>query len=216
MESWWRQQDFVGSGYPTAFADVACAIGVARRTGSGYGGRPDRVTFVGHSLGGWAAAVVGLTPTAFMPAASACDPTAGSLRPDAVVLASGAVDELTTTRDGASYMETILGAKGRRSRTSGAAVDPFALVKRYPAGARSLPWLGAQQRARHLHPTGRGPRLSDGPRGSRLRESARRGPIGRPPLDSFLHGCPRCDPRLGWRELKVEHQTTLRPFDHAT
>jgi hypothetical protein len=33
MESWWRQQDFVGSGYPTAFADVACAIAEGSFTG---------------------------------------------------------------------------------------------------------------------------------------------------------------------------------------
>ena len=59
MISGWREADYYGGGYPTSFADVACAIGVARQIGPSYGADPDRVTLVGHSTGGWPAMVVG-------------------------------------------------------------------------------------------------------------------------------------------------------------
>ncbi len=140
MESEWRQVGFVGSGYPTAFADVACAIGVARMTGTEYGSTSNRVTLVGHSLGGWAAAIVLLTPTAFSPAGGACDPTAGSLRPDAVAIVDGAMNEPTTTLPGETdYVSDFLGGSQGALPADWAVVDPFALATRYPAGAGAIP-----------------------------------------------------------------------------
>lgn len=88
----WRQDRDQGGGWPTSFQDIACAVGVARVIGPDYGGDPDRVVLVGHSLGGWAGAVVALSPTAITPAADNCNPTSGSLRPDALVTLAGAVD----------------------------------------------------------------------------------------------------------------------------
>jgi pimeloyl-ACP methyl ester carboxylesterase len=88
----WRQDHDQGGGWPTSFQDIACAVGVARAIGSDYGGDPDRVVLVGHSLGGWASAVVALSPTEVRPAPGACNATSGSLRPDALVTLAGAVD----------------------------------------------------------------------------------------------------------------------------
>jgi pimeloyl-ACP methyl ester carboxylesterase len=88
----WRQDQDQGGGWPTSFQDIACAVGVARAIGPDYGGDPGRVVLVGHSLGGWASAVVALSPTEVAPAPGACNPTSGSLRPDALVTLAGAVD----------------------------------------------------------------------------------------------------------------------------
>jgi pimeloyl-ACP methyl ester carboxylesterase len=88
----WRQDRDQGGGWPTSFQDIACAVGVARAIGPDYGGDPDRVVLVGHSLGGWASAVVALSPKQVTPSEGACNPTSGSLRPDALVTLAGAVD----------------------------------------------------------------------------------------------------------------------------
>jgi acetyl esterase/lipase len=92
IQAVWRQDRDQGGGWPTSFQDIACAVGVARATGPDYGGDPDRVILVGHSLGGWASAVVALSPTEVTPAPGACNPTTGSLRPDALVTLAGALD----------------------------------------------------------------------------------------------------------------------------
>jgi acetyl esterase/lipase len=88
----WRQDRDEGGGWPTSFQDIACAVGVARAIGPDYGGDPDRVVLVGHSLGGWASAVVALSPRDTTPAEAGCNPTNGSLRPDALVTLAGAVN----------------------------------------------------------------------------------------------------------------------------
>jgi acetyl esterase/lipase len=143
MVAGWREGPDWAGGYPTSFEDVACAIGVARKIGPMYGADPDRVTLDGHSTDGWPAAVVGLTPTAFTPAPGACNPTAGSLRPDAVVVGDGELNEVTkpAAADGLDYVTGFLG--GHRAKRPGAwaAADPFALAKRYPGTAHATPFL---------------------------------------------------------------------------
>jgi acetyl esterase/lipase len=147
MAGWWRTIAAFGGGYPTSFADVACAIGVARKIGPAYGASPDRVTLVGHSLGGWSAAVVALTPSPFTPAPGSCNPTAGSLRPDAFVSLAGAVDwvkdQLGSSRTcdciGADYLTAFFGGDAKARPDAWLAADPFALAKRYPAGANAIP-----------------------------------------------------------------------------
>ena len=134
IETVWRQEPDAGGGYPTSFADVACAIGVARKIGPSYGASPDRVTLVGASIGGWAATVLGLTPTPFTPSAGSCDPTAGSLRPDAVVSVAGILDQVTAPANQPYVMSLLNGDRAARP-DAWAAVDPFALAKRYPADA---------------------------------------------------------------------------------
>jgi pimeloyl-ACP methyl ester carboxylesterase len=87
------------------------------------------VVLVGHSLGGWASAVVALSPTAITPAADNCNPTSGSLRPDALVTLAGAVD---LDERGPGRQEFLRGFfDGRRSQRPQrwASSDPLALTK---------------------------------------------------------------------------------------
>ena len=143
MVAGWREGPDWGGGYPTSFQDVACAIGVARKIGPGYGANPDRVTLEGHSTGGWPAAVVGLTPTPFTPRPGSCSPTAGSLRPDFVVIGDGVVNEVSQPAkgDGVPYVTGFLGGDRAKRPKAWAAADPFTLVKRYPAGGDSMRFL---------------------------------------------------------------------------
>jgi pimeloyl-ACP methyl ester carboxylesterase len=101
------------------------------------------VTLQGHSTGGWPAAVVGLTPTPFTPAPGACNPTAGSLRPDSVVVGDGDLHEVTQPdeADGLQYVTYFLGGDRTKRPDAWAAADPFALAKRYRAGANAIPFL---------------------------------------------------------------------------
>ena len=142
----WRQGSGWGGGYPTSFGDVACAIGVARKIGPAYGAAPDRVTLVGASTGGWPAAVLGLTPSAFAPAPKSCDPTAGSLRPDRVVSMAGEVNEVSQPNqaDSIAYVQEFFGGPRRDDPEAWAASDPFVLLRRYPAGANAIPFLLVQ------------------------------------------------------------------------
>lgn len=139
MRASWRQGKQYGGGWPTSLRDVACAIGVARRIGPDYGAMPDHVTLVGHSLGGWVAAVVGLTTKPFAPARGQCHRTAGSTRPDAVVTLAGAVDEVRRQGLGAAYLNAFFGGTERERPKAWAAGDPFALAGR-PAGRGSVPF----------------------------------------------------------------------------
>ncbi len=138
----WREAAWEGGGWPTSFQDVACAIGVARAIGPAYGGDPDSVTLGGHSTGGWPPAVLALTPTPFTPEPGECDETAGSVRPDAVVMSDGNLDEVhRPERRGVLRRELLRRRPRRRSPDEWAAGDPFALVQRYPAGPDAIPSL---------------------------------------------------------------------------
>lgn len=141
MVAQWRQSTTYGGGFATSFEDAACAIGVARATAPQYGGDPASVTAVGHSLGGWAVAVVGLTPTPFVPAAGACDPVAGSLRPDAIVDMDGATDEPVNMEDGQPYVTQFFGGTPDAMPDAYAAADVLQIIKRHPAPEDSLPIL---------------------------------------------------------------------------
>jgi pimeloyl-ACP methyl ester carboxylesterase len=128
IQAVWRQDRDQGGGWPTSFQDIACAVGVARAIGPDYGGDPDRVILVGHSLGGWASAVVALSPTEVTPAPGACNPTTGSLRPDALVTLAGAVN---LTERGPGRQEFLRGFfDGSRAQRPEpwAGSDPFALA----------------------------------------------------------------------------------------
>jgi hypothetical protein len=88
MTAEWRQY----LGYPKADPDVACAVGVARQTGAAYGADPTRVVLVGHSDGVWPVVGTGLAIPPLAPAPGSCDTTAGSLRPDAMMVIAGLFD----------------------------------------------------------------------------------------------------------------------------
>jgi acetyl esterase/lipase len=133
----WREGVADGGGYPRSFQDVACAIGVARHVAPRYGGRPDRVVLAGHSLGGWAAAVVALSRRAYSPPSGGCERTAGALRPDALVTVSGAVHWAQAGYSD-DWLEAFFG--GTREERPGAweASDPFSIVTRR-ADAHAVP-----------------------------------------------------------------------------
>lgn len=77
-----------GGGFPTTFADVACAVRYARAHAVDFGGRVAApVTLVAHSFGGFPGSVVGLSSTDFT--SSACLTQSGEGRPDALVGIAG-------------------------------------------------------------------------------------------------------------------------------
>ena len=119
MRANWRRGPGQGAGCPSSFADIGCAIGVSRAIGASYGADPSHVVLVGHSSGGWATAIVGLTATPFTPAAGSCNETAGSLRPDAWAGMAPALDHATDSFMGGSKVELP---------EAWAAVDAFALA----------------------------------------------------------------------------------------
>jgi pimeloyl-ACP methyl ester carboxylesterase len=111
---------------------------VARNIGVTYGADPTQVTLVGHSYGGWPAAVVALTPTPFTPPTGSCNTTSGSLRPDAFVGLDGLYIEV---QNHAAYPIQLLTPSVYADEASRAAAlaaeDPYALAKQYPAGPGS-------------------------------------------------------------------------------
>ena len=126
MNPVWRQDRDRGGGWPTSFQDVACAVGVARAVGPEYGGDPGRVVLVGHSLGGWAGAVVALSPRDLTPADGACNPTSGSLRPDALVTLAGAVK--LTGQGPQQFLRGFFDGSRTDRPQRWAQSDPFALA----------------------------------------------------------------------------------------
>jgi pimeloyl-ACP methyl ester carboxylesterase len=128
INSVWRQDRDQGGGWPTSFQDIACAVGVARAIGREYGGDPDRVVLVGHSLGGWASAVVALSPTEVTPADGACNPTSGSLRPDALVTLAGAVDLDLRGSGLPEFLRGFFDGSRAQRPQRWAQSDPFALA----------------------------------------------------------------------------------------
>jgi pimeloyl-ACP methyl ester carboxylesterase len=138
--AWYRENIDTDGGYPVTFQDIACAIGVARRIGPTYKADPARVTLLGYSFGGWAGAVVALTPTPFTPDPGSCNPTSGSLRPDAFVGLDGAYTVAQDTSAFELQVPSVYANEATRAAAA-AASDPYLLAKKYPAGAGSIPIL---------------------------------------------------------------------------
>jgi acetyl esterase/lipase len=139
MVAQWRQSSQWGGRSPDSFADVACAIGVARRTGPAFGANPDRVVLAGHSMSTRPVAVIGLTDTAFTPAPGSCDATAGSLRPDAWADLAGPRDEIATAASDDSELAAFFGGTREADPAAWAAGDPFALAAHRAGAATDLP-----------------------------------------------------------------------------
>jgi hypothetical protein len=118
-----------GASYPATFADVACAVGFARRTGPTYGAGSASLTLVGHSFAGWVSSVVALTPMQITPADGSCMATAGSLRPDRFAGLAGAY----ALDDGHAEW---LGGDREHVPATWAAVDPMLLAPSVPAAQR--------------------------------------------------------------------------------
>jgi acetyl esterase/lipase len=139
MVGQWRQSSHWAGRSPDSFADVACAIGVARRIGPAFRANPDRVVLAGHSLASRPVAVVGLTPAAFSPAPGSCDATAGSLRPDAWADVAGPPDDIASASPDDSDLVAWFGATRAADPRAWAAGDPFALVAHRAVAATDLP-----------------------------------------------------------------------------
>jgi acetyl esterase/lipase len=127
MRANWRRGPSQGAGFPSSFADIGCAIGVSRKIGGRYGADPSRLVLVGHSSGGWASTIVGLSATPFVPAAGSCNEVAGSLRPDAWAGMAPALDHATVT---------FIGADASQKPEAWQSVDAFALVAKASAADR--------------------------------------------------------------------------------
>jgi acetyl esterase/lipase len=139
MVGQWRQSSRWAGRSPDSFADVACAIGVARRTGPAFGANSDRVVLAGHSMATRPVAVIGLTDTAFTPAPGSCDATAGSLRPDAWADLAGPRDEIATASSGDSELAAFFGGTREADPAAWAAGDPFALAAHHSGADTDLP-----------------------------------------------------------------------------
>ena len=118
-----------GASYPATFADVACAVGFARRTGPTYGAGSASLTLVGHSYAGWVSSVVALTPAQITPADGSCMATAGSLRPDRFAGLAGAY----ALDDGHAEW---LGGDREHVPATWAAVDPLLIAPSVLAAQR--------------------------------------------------------------------------------
>lgn len=139
MSVGWRQGAEWDGGFPASFADVSCSVGVARRTAARYGGRGSRVVLAGHSLGGWVAAVVALTPPGrFTPKPGQCRETAGTVQPDGLVSLAGALDEVRNQGLGPGFLEPFFGGPESAHPGRWRAADPFALAASHP-GRREVP-----------------------------------------------------------------------------
>jgi acetyl esterase/lipase len=141
MVGQWRQSIQWAGRAPDSFADVACAIGVARRIGPTFRANPDRVVLAGHSLATRPVAVVGLTATAFMPAPGSCDATSGSLRPDAWADLAGPFDNIAIAPSDDRELTAFFGATRAADPATWAAGDPFALATHQAVAPTDLPIL---------------------------------------------------------------------------
>lgn len=139
MVGQWRQSSHWAGRSPDSFADVACAIGVARRIGPDFGANPDRVVLAGHSMSTRPVAVIGLTAAAFTPAPGSCDTTAGSLRPDAWADLAGPRDDVATAASDDSEFAAFFGGTRAADPAAWAAGDPFALAAHRADVATDLP-----------------------------------------------------------------------------
>jgi acetyl esterase/lipase len=135
----WRQSSQWAGRSPDSFADVACAIGVARRTGPAFGANPDRVVLAGHSMSTRPVAVIGLTATTFSPAPGSCDKTAGSLRPEAWADLAGPGDEIATAASDDGELTAFFGGTRTADPAAWAAGDPFALAAHVSVAGTDLP-----------------------------------------------------------------------------
>ena len=134
----WRQSSQWAGRSPDSFADVACAIGVARRTGPAFGANRARVVLVGHSMATRPVAVIGLTAAPFTPASGSCDATAGSLRPDAWVDLAGPRDDVATAALDDGELTAFFGGTRAADPAAWAAGDPFALAAHRAVAATDL------------------------------------------------------------------------------
>ena len=130
----YRSSPTYGGGYPSTFADVACAIRFARSRGAELGGDPARVTLVAHSFGGFPGAVVTFSSKDYGPDEPACLEKSGSGRPDAF---AGVAGIYTLDRIGQDFLADFLGGDRSTAASAWAAADAQRLIAA-GGGASSL------------------------------------------------------------------------------
>ena len=122
----YRSSPAYGGGYPATFADVACAVRFARQKAPELGGDAGRVTLVGHSFGGFPAAVVALSAHDFATDEPACLASRGDGHPDAL---AGIAGVYTLDRIGQDFLATFFGGDRASAPDAWAAGDVTALVR---------------------------------------------------------------------------------------
>ena len=98
----------VSRGFPESVEDVACAIRFARANTAKYGGDPDHIVLVGHSMGGYVGMMVSVAGERIAGRGEGCLVDAGSSLPDGFVHVAGvsstkASEPLDTIFFGGSY-----------------------------------------------------------------------------------------------------------------
>ncbi len=122
----YRSARTYGGGYPSTFADIACAIRFARERGAELGGDPRRVTLVAHSFGGFPASVVALASRDYATDEPGCLTKTGDGRPDAFV---GIAGVYTLDRIGQDFLADFLGGDRSTAPDAWAAADAATLVE---------------------------------------------------------------------------------------
>jgi len=79
----------VSRGFPESVEDVACAIRFARATTARYGGDPDHIVLVGHSMGGYVGMMVSVAGNRIAGKGQGCLVDQGSSLPDGFVHLAG-------------------------------------------------------------------------------------------------------------------------------
>lgn len=138
MVAGWRQGDRYGGTVPAAFGDIGCAVRTARAIAGSVDGDAHRIVLLGHSLGGWAGAVVTLDGAASVPTAGQCLVPTGSTRPAAFIGIAGAYAGPAGDQDDVDW-EDLLGASRLVDPTLWDRVDPLGLATSSPA--RHIPVL---------------------------------------------------------------------------
>ena len=123
----YRSSPAYGGGYPTTFADVACAIRVARQRARSLGGDPSRVTLVAHSYGGFLGAVLALSTTDYAAKGMGCLTTSGDGRPDAF---AGIAGVYTLDRVGPGFLVDFFGGDRATAPAAWGAGDVAVLARR--------------------------------------------------------------------------------------
>lgn len=79
----------VSKGFPESVEDVACAIRFARANTARYGGDPDHIVLVGHSMGGYVGMMVSVAGNRIAGKGEGCLVDTGSSVPDGFVHVAG-------------------------------------------------------------------------------------------------------------------------------
>ncbi len=145
----YRSSPAYGGGYPSTFADVACAIRFARQRAPQLGGDPGRVTLVGHSFGGYPAVVLALSAMDYATKGEGCLATSGDGRPDAFV---GIAGVYTLDHIGERFLVDFFGGDRATAPAAWGAGDVAVLARRKDRRAPPVRLVAGTTTPRPTHP----------------------------------------------------------------